>query len=227
MAAETSFDKPANLQTNIISIKIAIADDHQLFSGGISRMLNETDGLTVCATFLNGKALLDWYNGTNADVILIDIYMPVLNGIEASKQLLANFPTARIIILSADDDQHIIRLMHDIGVYGYVVKSAEPEDFIKTILKVHSAEKVFPEVLSVNIGNRNINKDKTTDAKLSDREIQVLRLIVNGKTNLQIAVELNISRLTVKKHRENLLRKMEVSNTAQMIAKAGLSGIFK
>ena len=226
MAAETPFDKPANLQTNITPIKIAIADDHKLFSGGISSMLNQADGLTVCATFLNGKALLDWYTGSNADVILMDIYMPVLNGIEASKQLLGSFPAVKIIILSADDDQHIIRLMHDIGVYGYLIKSAEPEDFIQTILKVHAGEKVFPETLSTDIGNRDIDKDNAAVANLSDREIQVLKLIAEGKTTLRIADQLNLSPDTVKSHRKKLLHKLGASNVAQLIANAISKGLL-
>ena len=203
-----------------------MADDHLLFTNGISAVLNEVPGIVFCRSFLNGKELLDWYTGSNVDVILLDIDMPILNGKEASKQLLTYFPASKIIILSDDDDQTVMRLMQDMGVYAYLTKSASLGDLIRTIIKVHAGEKVFNQDPTTTPGDITVNIVNASVSKLSDREMQVLKLIIKGRTNLQIAAELYLSPLTIKTHRQNLMRKLEANNTAQLIAKAGLKGLL-
>ena len=227
MEAETLFTTPADFQTRTSPIKVVMADDHQLFMGGISGLLNEVPGIMFCASFLNGSELLNWYKGSNADVILMDIHMPVLNGIETSKQILIRFPAARIIILSVDDDPKVMRLMYDIGAYAYLLKDIEPDGFIQTILKVHSGEKVFPENFTVNSRNSVRIDDEMADGRLSAREKQVLKLISKGKNNSEIAAELNISPSTVKKHRENMMRKLGATNLVQLISNVSFKDFFK
>jgi len=226
MAAEASFAKSLRFQENASTIKVAIADDHQLIINGFAGMLDAVPGIALCASFLNGKALLDWYDGSNANVILLDIHMPVLNGMETGKQLLNRFPAARIIVLSVDDDQHLIRFMFELGVYAYLLKDADPADFIEAIIRVHIGEKVFPGTLTMCPGDMRTDRDNILSAKLSDREIQVLRLIVDGKTTLGIADQLNLSPDTVKSHRKKLLHKLGASNVAQLIANAFSKGLL-
>jgi DNA-binding NarL/FixJ family response regulator len=226
MSTETLFDKSNNFQTQAIPIKVAMADDHQLFISGISGILNEVPGFEFCASFLNGKGLLDWFSGSNADVILLDRHMPVLNGIEASKQLLTRFPSARIIILSDDYSEAVMRLIKSIGVCAYLTKSVPPENLIGAIIKVHVGEKIFDEHPSAGLSNVIAKKGNASIEKISEREIQVLKLIIEGRTNTQIASELNLSPFTIKTHRQNMLHKLNASNTAQLIAKAGLKGLI-
>jgi len=226
MAAEASFAKTLHFHENTFPIKVAMADDHQLIINGFAGMLDAVPGIALCASFLNGKALLDWYDGSNANVILLDIHMPVLNGMETGKQLLNRFPAARIIVLSVDDDQHLIRFMFELGVYAYLLKDADPADFIEAIIRVHIGEKVFPGTLTMCPGDMRTDRDNILSAKLSDREIQVLRLIVDGKTTLGIADQLNLSPDTVKSHRKKLLHKLGASNVAQLIANAFSKGLL-
>ena len=212
-----------NLSNNIIPnpIRMIIADDHLLFTNGIASVINETPGLALCATFLNGQQLLDWFTGKNADIILLDLHMPVLDGIETSKQLLMRFPDVKIIILSAGKHLPLVWALKEIGVFGYITKDISAGDFIRTIEVVNAGEKVFPENFEKEL-NQMI---KSQAAELSDRELTILNLVAKGKTSKEIAVVFNLSALTIKKHRENLMRKLDAHNTAQLIEKARIKGL--
>jgi DNA-binding NarL/FixJ family response regulator len=117
--------------------------------------------------------------------------------------------------------------MYELGVYAYLTKNANHEDLIHAILKVQAGEKVFKESVYTKFLKATSKKSNSSKFKLTDREVQILKLIVKGQTNLQIAAELYLSPLTIKTHRQNLLCKLQVSNTAQLIAKADLSGLLK
>jgi len=213
----TGVSNPSGNQEIIAPVSVIIADDHEIFIRGIASVIEQSAGIKLRASFLNGETLLNWYDGTNADVLLVDLHMPILNGIETSKQLLKRFPSAKIIVLSADNDLQVMRFLFNLGVCSFLLKGIEPNGLIQTILKVHAGEKVFPENISVNIGNNVHIMNEAADDRLSAREIQVLKLIAKGKNNKEIAVELNISQSTVKKHRENMLRKLGATNMVQLI----------
>jgi DNA-binding NarL/FixJ family response regulator len=224
MLTETNLIQTNYSEIPVKTINVAMADDHKLFAEGIQAMLNNTPGIKCYDPFINGKLLLNWYNGINADILLVDIEMPVLNGIETSKQLLTRFPDVKIIILSVVDDPKTIQLMLKIGVCAYLVKTAEPEDFIQTIFKVHAGEKVFPmDVLTTS--SKNPEKINALTLKITLRETEILKLIIKGENNKKIADALNISPNTVKTHRQKLLYKLGANNVAQLIAKAALFGI--
>jgi len=225
MLTETTLTQPNNSEIPVKTINIAMADDHCMLAKGIQAMLNNTPGIKCYDPFVNGKLLLGWYDGANADILLVDIEMPVLNGIETSKQLLTRYPGVKIIILSVLDDPKTIQLMQGIGVCAYLVKTAEPEDFIQTIFKVNSGEKVFPENL-LKGSQTHAEKNNVLALKITDREIEVLKLIIKGETNKKIADVLNLSPLTVKTHRQNLLRKLGANNTPQLIEKSILLGLI-
>jgi len=226
MRAESLLGKSINSPTQTTLIKVAMADNQQLFIDSISAAINKTLEIVFCASFLSGKELLDWYTESNADVIILGNHLPIFNGVEASKQLIARFPLIKIIILSVDDCPKVMQLVYDMGIFAYLTKNTNLKDFIETIIKVHSGEKVFHENLSVKRTDLTINKVKASFSKISDREKQILDFIVQGKNNPQIAALLNLSPLTVKKHRENLMRKLEASNTAKLIASARLKGLL-
>jgi len=218
---------PKSFTSNVNApIKVIIADDHPIFINGILGLINDTPDIILCASFSNVRSLLDWFNGSNADIILLDINMPLINGIELGKQLINRFPVTKIIVFSMENDLQIISDLSRIGVYAYLLKGTDPEYFIQTIFKVYAGEKVFPERLFANSTNGFLKKDKYAITKLSEREMQILKLIVEGKTNKQIAHMLNVSPYTVKTHRQNLLHKQSANNTAQLIANARLNGLL-
>lgn len=222
MAADERFELAPNFQKQANAIKVAIADENLIFIKGASAVLYDVPQITFCASFLNGQALLDWYKRTNADVIVIDNRLPLPDGKETIKQLLNRFPDAKIIVFSAQSNPAEIRYMRNLGVCAYLLKSIAPDDLIKSIIKIYHGEKVFPKTVFSNIDSST--NDNVTDNKLSTREIQVLKLIAKGKNNKESAFELNISELTVKKHRENMMRKLGASNLAQLILMAGFDG---
>ncbi len=191
-------------------IQVAIADDHKLFIKGIAGLFSDIPILELCASFFDGQQLLDWYNGQNADIILMDLHMPKLNGIEASKELLSRFPLVKIMVLSVDNTPAAIQRMKDMGVYAYLVKDAEPDYLIDTIISVHNGEKVFSPTAS---------NDKSIKIKeLTTREMQILKLLMEGKNTKQMAHVLCLSARTVKRHRENILHAVGAINTAQLVA---------
>ena len=209
-------------------ITVILANGYPLAANGLLNIGNGENGVAVNGYEFHDQPITDWYNGSNADVLLLDICMPVPNGIAVIQQLLARFPEAKIIVLSNEDDPGVIKCMQSLGVNAYQIKTQDHNDTIQTIIKVHAGEKVFPENLEDGIVPLFVRRliDPPANPELSTREIQVLKLIAKGKTNPQIAAELNISPLTVKKHRENLLRKLNAHNTAQLISKGRLKGLL-
>lgn len=206
-------------------IRIAIADDHILFNRGIAALISDTPNLELCASFFNGQQLLDWYNGQNADIILIDLHMPVLNGIEASKLLLSCFAEVKIIVLSVDDTPNAIRAMRDMGVFAYLVKNTDPDNFITAIESVHAGQKVFPKITAGFNETFAVNF-RNPVAGLTKKEIQILKLIAVGATTKKIAAQLFVTPGTVKRHRENMLNKTGATNIAQLIGIATFKGII-
>jgi len=209
-------------------VTVLLCDGHPLMANGLLKISNDENNIVLDGYAFEDKPLTGWYDGSNADILLLDVSMPVPNAVAIIKNLLSRFADARIIILSNEDDPGVISCMQSLGVYGYQIKTDNHKDTIQTIVKVHSGEKVFPENLDGGIAHSLIRRfiDPPDNAQLSARELQVLKLIAGGKTNPQIAAELNISRLTVKTHRQKLLQKLNACNTAQLISKARLKGVL-
>jgi DNA-binding NarL/FixJ family response regulator len=209
-------------------IRVAMADGHPLSVNIMLNIISHENKVVIDGFVFNDILLTNWYNGSNADVLLLDICLPVPNGVNSIKQLLNRFPEARIIVFSDEDDPGVIRCMQSLGACAYQVKNSGANDVIQTIIKVHAGEKVFPENLEGGIARSLIRRfiDPPSAVELSAREIQVLKLIANGKTNPQIAAGLGLSPLTIKKHRENILRKLKATNTAQVISKARFKGLL-
>lgn len=209
-------------------IRVAMADGHPLSVNGMLNIISHENKVVIDGFIFNDIPLTDWYHGSNADVLLLDICLPVPNGINIIKQLLHRLPEARIVVFSDEDDPGAIRCMQSLGACAYQVKNSGANDVIQTIIKVHAGERVFPEIQGSGIAHLIVKRliDPPATFELSPREIQVLKLIASGKTNPQIAEELTLSPLTVKKHRENILRKLKATNTAQVISRARFKGLL-
>ncbi len=220
-------DESILLESPGASMQVVMADGHPLNANGMLRIKNDNQNLFIYGFIFDDVPLTDWYTGLNADVLLLDIGMPVPNGIAIIKNLLQRFPEARIIVFSDEDDPEVIRCMQCLGAYAYQVKSYGTNTVIETIIRVHNGEKIFPEHRQGGIARALVDHFiAPAPAGLSAREQQVLKLITNGKTNPQIAAELNISALTIKTHRQNLLHKFSARNTAQLISKGRSKGFI-
>jgi DNA-binding NarL/FixJ family response regulator len=203
--------------------KVIIVDDHDMFREGVKVLLNNTNTIEVIAEARNGKEFLDIINDYNADAVLMDISMPVMDGIEATRQGISINPDLKVLALSMYGDEEYYLKMVKAGVKGFVLKSSGINELEKAILEVANNESYFSnELLRQIIANfGDPEPKKTIDPQvlslLSKREIEVLKLVVDGFSNDEIAKRLNISVPTVKTHRASLLSKTGCNNSASLV----------
>ncbi len=202
------------------TIDIAIVDDHALFRNGLKLLLGNVSGFRIVAEASNGSefiGLID--NGLNPDVVLMDINMPVMDGIEATRQTIARLPHTKVIALSMFGEEDYYFKMIDAGIKGFLLKNSEINDVTEAIRQVSIGNSYFSQELLYNvIKNFHPHKESENEtAALSKRELQVLQEICKGLSNQEIADNLFISKRTVDKHRANLLSKTNSKNTANLI----------
>ncbi len=202
------------------SIKLVIVDDHGLFRNGLKLLLNTTQLVQVVGEASNGVEFLDLIKSGLPDIVLMDIDMPVMDGIEATRKAIALYPELKIITLSMFGEDEYYYQMIDAGVKGFLLKNSDISELKQAIQQVHAGKTYFSEELLLSM-LRNIKTvsvaEKTGDVSLSDREIEVLQQICKGLSNQEIADVLHISKRTVDKHRANLLEKTNCRNTASLV----------
>ena len=199
--------------------KIIIADDHEVILDGLSSILNAEDNLKVIATAHNGMELLEKSAELNPDLCIVDIDMPVLNGLQASEMLINRHNDFKIIILTMHNEGSILRKAQELGIKGYLLKTCDSEELIFAINKILKGKTYYTgELLSSGV------QDSTPDvnalsriAQLTKRELEIIPLICQGYSNSRIATKLFISPSTVDNHRTNIMRKLGVSNVARLI----------
>lgn len=202
-------------------IRIFLVDDHDMFRDGVKLLLSSDNLAEVVAEARNGKEFLEKVGQVDPDVVLMDISMPEMDGIEASRIAHEKYPQMKILALTMFGDEKYYYQMIQTGIKGFVLKSAGISELIKAITEVSKGENYFSgELLYKLIQNINSNKgaiNGSSPEKLSTREIEVLKLISSGLSNEDIASQLNISLATVKTHRSALLSKTGSNNTASLI----------
>jgi DNA-binding NarL/FixJ family response regulator len=200
-------------------IRIFLVDDHDMFRDGVKLLLSSDNLAEVVAEARNGKEFLEKISQVNPDVVLMDISMPEMDGIEASRLAHEQYPNLKILALTMFGDEKYYYQMIQTGIKGFVLKSAGISELTKAITEVSHGENFFSSELLYKL-IQNINAGKTANGeaeKLSAREIEVLKLISSGFSNEDIGKQLNISLATVKTHRSNLLSKTASNNTASLI----------
>ena len=211
--------------------KIAIADDEKLFLNGLSMVINQHPSIETLILANNGQDLIQKIDNSKdilPDLILCDLDMPILNGIDTTRLLNEKYPQIKIIILSSHYDPTLILKMLELGASAYMPKNEEPEVVFETILGVlkngfhynNFVLKVIREKLNLK------SKSENSDIKLTLREKEILELICQQKTNLEIGQQLYISKRTVEGHRKKLLDKTNSKNTAGLIIFAIQHGYF-
>lgn len=200
-------------------IKVIVADDHQLFREGIISLLSKNDDLEIVGEAEKASALFQLLERTHAHVVLIDISMPETNGLEVIRQARELYPDLKFIVLTMHaEGQYVVKAVRN-GAFGYLIKNADEKELLAAIMKVAMGRKHFnAEISQLMIGNMAIEGE--THKKLSGREIEVLNLVSQGKTTKEIADQLFVSARTVETHRVNMMKKLNVQNTAELIKKA-------
>lgn len=208
------------------AIKIALVDDEVLFRKGISFLLQREDNIEIIFEASNGEELLANLedNDIKPDIIVMDLKMPVLNGVEATKIIRKSFPEIKIIALTSYDTKSFIANMIQVGAVAYLIKNTTPKDLIHTINQVakkgfYYNENVLKTIQETIVSTKN-SKGSLETGFLSQREIEILQLICQQKTTTEIADYLYLSPRTVEGHRNNLLLKTESRNIAGLVVYA-------
>jgi DNA-binding NarL/FixJ family response regulator len=203
-----------NEQYNII-----LVDDHTLFRNGLRILLNNLSGYQISAEAANGQEFLDLLETQVPDLVLLDIDMPVMDGIEAAQKAVTKYPDIKIITLSMYGEEDYYYKMVDAGVKGFLLKNSDISE-VKTALQtvVEGGTYFSSELLQTLVSSlRTKSQHHEKQHILSEREIEILILICKGFSNQEIADQLYISKRTVDKHRSNILEKSESKNTAQLV----------
>ncbi len=205
-------------------ITIAIADDHKLMSEGIASILQSDPELVVKKTCTNGKELVEYLKQHTVDLALIDLNMPVLNGPDTIRILRNNCTPIKIVVLSMYADETIYAKCRELDINGYLHKDSDAQHLIDAIKAISEGENRFDYDLpakSASIGDPLFEDKFVNKFKLSRREQEIIGLVRNGHTNQEIADILFLSIHTVMTHRKNILHKLDVRNTAEMLALVG------
>jgi DNA-binding NarL/FixJ family response regulator len=199
-----------------MKIKIVIADDHRVMLDGIRAMLRDVEDFEIVADALNGEELVAMVNAYQPDVVLTDIQMPVMDGIEAAKRIREKNPAVKIIALTMLNESMFIRRMLEAGVAGYVIKTVDKDELIRVIRKVAQGEKHFSEEVAAQLMNGFSSTSSSPVDVLTRREKEILALIAKGLTDKEIAEKIFLSSLTVITHRKNILSKLGLKNKVEI-----------
>jgi DNA-binding NarL/FixJ family response regulator len=213
-------------------ITVLLAEDHAIVRQGLCALLNAHGNFGIVGQARTGREAVQMAHTLKPDVILMDIAMPVLNGLEATRQILAKNPAARVIILSAHSDDEYIERTRDAGVAGFLEKQTSAEILTKAIREVAMGNTFFSPSIAKRIltqvrpRNRN-GLIKSNRRRLTSRESEVLQLVAEGSANKQVAAQLGISVKTVEKHRQHLMDKLNIHDTAGLTRYAIAAGVIE
>ena len=214
-------------------ITVLLAEDHMIVREGLKKLLETEKDILVVGEATNGRQAVDLAAKLRPAVVVMDIAMPQLNGLEATRQIRQLVPDAKILILSAHSDDAYVDRMMSFGVSGYLIKQTSAHILSDAIREVQKGNTFFTPTISKRIGQRHPKaldrkgQSKAKDVSLSTREMEVLQQIAEGQANKQIAADLGISTKTVEKHRDHLMSKLDIHDTAGLTRYAIGAGIIE
>ena len=214
-------------------ITVLLAEDHAIVRQGLCALLNADGHFKMVGEAKTGREAVEKAQALQPDVILMDIAMPVLNGLEATRQILTANPAAKVIILSAHSDDEYIERMTAVGAVGFLEKQTSSDVLTKAIREVAKGHKFFSPSIARRMGNsqgKPRDRDgllKANSARLTSRESEVLQLVAEGSANKQVAAHLGISIKTVEKHRQHLMDKLNIHDTAGLTRYAISAGVIE
>ncbi|HEX8311498.1 MAG TPA: response regulator transcription factor [Chthoniobacteraceae bacterium] len=202
-------------------IRLLLVDDHFMIRVGLRGSLDQESDMVVVAEAENAGEAWEKYRAERPDVVLMDGRLPDQHGVEATRRLREEFPDARVILVSVDEGEEDIHRAVEAGVQGYLPKSVAREELLLAIRRIHQGGRYFPPAVAARIAARKKREP------LSDREVGVLRLVMKGFANKQIAEELKITEATVKAHVSNILDKMDAPDRTRAVTVAIERGIMR
>ena len=214
-------------------ITVLLAEDHTIVREGFRTMLQLEDDMEVVGEAQNGREAVALAKKLRPAVVLMDIAMPLLNGLEATRQVLKDLPATKVIMLSAHSDDAYVQSASESGAVGFLLKQTSAQDVCRAIREVHQGKTFFSPSISKRLGRLHPTAPnragvlKKKAARLTSREMEVLQLITEGKANKETASELGIGIKTVEKHREHLMAKLDIHDTAGLTRYAISAGIIE
>ena len=214
-------------------ITVLLAEDHTIVREGFRTMLQLEDDMEVVGEAQNGREAVALAKKLRPAVVLMDVAMPLLNGLEATRQVLKDLPATKVIMLSAHSDDAYVQSASESGAVGFLLKQTSAQDVCRAIREVHQGKTFFSPSISKRLGRLHPTAPnragvlKKKAARLTSREMEVLQLIAEGKANKETASELGIGIKTVEKHREHLMAKLDIHDTAGLTRYAISAGIIE
>jgi DNA-binding NarL/FixJ family response regulator len=198
-------------------IRVLLADDHQLVRSGLAALLAGSDDIEVVGTAANGAEAVEMARSFSPDVVLMDLVMPVMDGVEATRRLVAEQPSVAVVVLTSFSDQERILAALDAGAIGYLLKDVEPAELVRGVRAAARGESpLHPKAARSLLSSRTESRPpERTNVELTPREAQVLNLLRQGLANKQIARSLGISQATVKAHLTSVFQRIGVTDRVQ------------
>jgi two-component system nitrate/nitrite response regulator NarL len=213
--------------------KILIVDDHEVVRDGLRNILTSLDNISIAGEAGNGEDAVKMYSSLKPDLVIMDISMPGMNGIEATRVIKEKDPDARILILTMHDNQEYLNQIIRSGAKGFILKNTDKEELLDAVKTVAGGDNFFSKDISKLIIDNYIRTAKETEKSdaykevpLTKREIEILKLIASGYSNQEIANILYISYNTVDTHRKNIMHKLSIKNTAGLVRYAIEKGLI-
>ena len=213
-------------------ITVLLADDHTVVRQGLRALLEAEEDITVVGEAENGRQAVQMAKRLQPEVVVMDIAMPQLNGLEATRQITKESPKSHVLILSSYSDDEYVQQLTDAGASGYLVKQTAANDLVTAIREAKKGNAFFSPAISKRLlehyrSSIHRPSDQKKPTKLTPRELEVLQLVAEGYANKQIAAELFISVKTVEKHRQQLMHKLDIHDIAGLTRYAIAKGIIE
>lgn len=206
-------------------ISVIIADDHIIFRKGLRTILNEIPEIKVVAEASNGQELLQILKTQQVDIILMDIKMPIMDGLEATEKITKKYPDIKVIALTMHEEIGYFNKMIDAGAIGFLLKKTNKDELEKAIKTVIEGDNYFSQEFITSINKHTMPK-RVSNINLSDRELEVLELICKGFSNIEISKQLGLSQRTIDSHRSRLFEKTGAKNAPNLVLFAIKNGLI-
>ena len=200
-------------------LKLLVADDHEIVRNGVRSLLEAQPGWQVMAEASNGREAVEKAKRLRPDVAVVDIGMPVLNGLEAARQMMKNDPHIKIVILTMHESENLIREVLKVGARGYVSKTDAIRDLVTAINAVRSGVTFFTAKVAEVVLEGYLDKDKSgaTNSRLTPRQREIIQLLAEGQSSKEIAVALGLSIKTAETHRANIMKRLNCHSASEIV----------
>jgi len=209
-----------------MAVRALIADDHEMFRQGV-RVLLEEEGFQFVAEASDGRQAVELCQQHHPEVAILDVAMPVLNGIYAAREIIKSNPRTKVVLLTQHTEDQMVLESLRAGVTGYVLKTRATSELVQALRAVCRGEMYLTQSISRAVVQAFLMKDKLPERPLSDRERQVLQLVAEGRTTKEVASLLGISVNTAESHRTNLMEKLDIHDTAGLVRYALRNGVIQ